>query len=70
MFELVVIEPERFIESGDSVVVPNSTQMRGRGGVETVARSTLLFEVRRGRIIRICLYQEMREALAAVGLRE
>jgi ketosteroid isomerase-like protein len=69
-FERVVIEPERFIESGDSVVVPTSTRMRGRGGVETLARSTLLFELRNGLIVRIRLYQELRDALAAVGLRE
>jgi ketosteroid isomerase-like protein len=69
-FERVAIEPERFIESGDSVVVPNSTQMRGRDGVETLARSTLLFELRNGLIIRICLYQELRAALAAVGMPE
>jgi ketosteroid isomerase-like protein len=35
MFE-VNIEPDRFIESGDSVVVPNSAQIRGRDGIETV----------------------------------
>ena len=69
-FERIIVEPERFIESGDSVVVPNSAQMRGRDGVETVARSALLFEVRGGLIIRICLYQDTREALAAVGLQE
>jgi ketosteroid isomerase-like protein len=69
-FERIVMEPERFIEAGDSVVVPTSTQMRSRSGVEVVARNTLLFELRRGRIIRICLYQDRREALAAVGLKE
>jgi ketosteroid isomerase-like protein len=69
-FERIEIEPERFIESGDCVVVPNSTQLRGRNGVETHARSALLFEVRSGLVVHLCLYQETREALAAVGLRE
>jgi ketosteroid isomerase-like protein len=69
-FQDVAIEPDRFIESGDLVVVPNSAQIRGRDGIETVARSALVFEVRSGRLARICLYQEMREALEAVGLRE
>ena len=68
-FQEVVIEPERFIESGDSVVVPNSAQLRGRDGIETVARSAFVFEVRGGLIARIRLYQETREALEAVGLR-
>jgi ketosteroid isomerase-like protein len=70
MFEEVEIKPERFIESGAYVVVPNSTQLRGRDGIETAARSTLVFEVRDGRIARLCLYQETREALAAAGLSE
>jgi ketosteroid isomerase-like protein len=69
-FEEVVVEPERFIESGDSVIVPNTAQVRGRDGIETVARSALVFEVRDGLIGRICLYQEAREALEAFGLSE
>jgi ketosteroid isomerase-like protein len=69
-FEEVVIEPDRFIESGDSVVVPNSAQVRGRDGIETVARSALVFEVRGGRLARICLYQETRDALEAAGVSE
>ena len=58
MFEQVKMEPVRFIESGDSVVVPNRAQMRGRDGIETVARSTLVVEVHSGLVARICLYQE------------
>jgi ketosteroid isomerase-like protein len=69
-FEEVLIEPDRFIESGDSVIVPNSARVRGRDGIETVARSALVFEVRSGRLARICLYQETREALEAAGLSE
>jgi ketosteroid isomerase-like protein len=69
-FEDIVIEAERFIESGDSVIVPNTAQVRGRDGIETLARSALLFEVRDGRIARICLYQETREALEAAGIPE
>jgi ketosteroid isomerase-like protein len=70
MFEEIRIEPDRFIESRDSVVVPNSARLRGRDGIQTAARSILVFEVRSGRVARICLYQETREALEAVGLRE
>jgi len=69
-FQGVVIEPDRFIESGNLVVVPNTAQIRGRDGIETVARSAFVFEVRSGRLARICLYQETREALEAAGLRE
>jgi ketosteroid isomerase-like protein len=69
-FEEVRIEPDRFIESGDSVVVPNVARVRGRDGVKTVARSAFVFDVRDGLIARIRLYQEMHEALESVGLRE
>ncbi len=70
MFEQVDVEPNRFIKSGDSVVVPNTAYVRGRDGIETVARSTLIFEVRGGLVARICLYQEMHEALQAAELSE
>src|SRR5215207_8421199 len=70
MFERINLEPDRFIESGNLVVVPNSAYLRGRDGIETVARSALVFEVRSGRVARIRLYQETHEALEAIGLRE
>jgi ketosteroid isomerase-like protein len=69
-FEKVDIEPDRFIESGDSVVVPNTAHMRGRDGIEIVAQSALVFEIRSGRVAHVCLYQDTNEALEAVGLRE
>ncbi len=69
-FEKIAIEPDRFIESGDSVVVPNTAYLRGRDGIKTIARSTFVFEVRGDRITRIRLYQETQEALEAVGLTE
>jgi ketosteroid isomerase-like protein len=69
-FEEVVMEPDRFIEFGDSIIVPNTAQVRGRDGIETVAKSALVFELRGGRIFRIRLYQGTREALEAAGLSE
>jgi ketosteroid isomerase-like protein len=66
----VKIEPEEFIQSGDFVVVPNTSRNWGRDGIETVASSALVFEVRGGLIVRMCLYQETHEALEAVGLSE
>ena len=70
MFEQVDVQPTRFIKSGESVVVPNTAYIRGRDGIEAVARSALIFEVRGGAVARICLYQEMHEALEAAGLSE
>ena len=69
-FESVIVEPERFIDAGESVVVPNTSRFQGRDGIETVARSALVYDLRKGRVARICLYQDTAEALEAVGLRE
>jgi ketosteroid isomerase-like protein len=69
-FEDVKIEADRFIESGDSVIVPNTAQIQGRDGILTTARSAFVFTVRGGRVARIRLYQEVREALEAAGLSE
>jgi ketosteroid isomerase-like protein len=69
-FEEIVIEPDRLIEAGDSVVVPNVSHQRGRDGIEVSARSTLVFTLENHRLVRICLYQETEEALEAVGLSE
>ena len=66
-FEKSEIEPFDFIESGNSVVVPNTAHMRGRDGIEITARSAFVFEIRGGRVTRIRLYQETQEALEATG---
>jgi ketosteroid isomerase-like protein len=69
-FEEVDVEPEHFIESGDSVIVPNTTRVHGRDGIETVARSAFVFEVRDGLIARVRLYQETEEALETVRRKD
>jgi len=69
-FEEIVIEPERFIEAGDSVVVPNIARQRGRDGIEVSARSTLVFTLRDRKIHRIRLCQSTEQALQSVGLAE
>jgi len=67
-FETVHLRPTSFIGAGDAVVVPNIAYVTGRDGIETIARSTLIFEVRHARVARICLYQKTDEALEAAGL--
>jgi ketosteroid isomerase-like protein len=69
-FEEVKIEADRFIESGNSVIVPNTSQNRGRDGILTTASSAFVFTVRDGLIARIRLHQELPEALEAAGLAE
>jgi hypothetical protein len=44
--------------------------MRGRDGIEVTARSTLVYTVENGQIIRQRMFQERAEALEAAGLRE
>jgi ketosteroid isomerase-like protein len=69
-FEEIIIEPDRFIDAGESVVVPNLSRSRGREGIEVLARSTLVITFRSRKVTRICLYQATEQALEAVGLRE
>jgi ketosteroid isomerase-like protein len=69
-FEATVVHPERFIDTGEHVVVPNVVHQRGRDGIEVSARSTLLYTVHDLQVTRVCLYQEEDEALKAVGLTE
>src|SRR6266480_3212988 len=67
-FEEIVVSPDRFIDAGESVVVPNVTRFRGRDGIEVLARSTLVYTIRSRKVTRLCLYQETQQALEAVGL--
>jgi ketosteroid isomerase-like protein len=69
-FEDVQIEMHGFTEASTEVVVPNTAHMRGRQGIEVVARSTFVFTVENGRITRFRMFQERAEALEAAGLRE
>jgi ketosteroid isomerase-like protein len=68
-WEQFVIEPERFVETGDHVVVIHTVRARGRaGGVEVVGRSATLHTMRAGRILRLAIYPDPDEALREVGL--
>jgi ketosteroid isomerase-like protein len=69
-FEDVQIEAHGFTEAGSEVVVSNTAHIRGRDGIEVVARSALVNTVENGQITRLRLFQEPAEALEAVGLRE
>ena len=67
-FEDVRLETHGFTEAGSDVVVSNTAHMQGRGGIEVIARSTMVFTVANGRIIRQGLFQTRAEALEAAGL--
>ena len=67
-FEDVQLETYGFKEVGSKVVVSNTAHLRGRQGIEVVARSTFVFTVENGQISRLQLFQERAEALEAAGL--
>ena len=69
-FEYVQVEYHGFTEVGSEVVVPNTAHVRGRQGIEVVARSTFVFTVENGRITRLRMFQDQAEALEAAGLSE
>jgi hypothetical protein len=50
--------------------VPNVAHVRGRDGIRTEARSTLVYELRDGLVTRVRMYQETAEAIEAVRLPE
>jgi ketosteroid isomerase-like protein len=69
-FEVVDVEFHGFTQAGSNVVVPNTAHMRGREGVEVIARSTYVYTVENGEITRLRMFQEREEALEAAGLSE
>ena len=70
-FEDVQLETTHgFTEAGSEVVYSNTAHMRGREGIEVIARSVLVFTVENGQITRLRLFQERAEALEAAGLPE
>jgi ketosteroid isomerase-like protein len=69
-FEDVQLETHDFIQAGSEVVVPNTAHMRGREGIEVIARTALVFTVENGQITCLRLFDERDEALEAVGLAE
>lgn len=69
-FEAVVIEPHGFTQTGSQVVVSNTAHMRGRDGIEVIAKSTFVFTVEHGLTTRLRMFQGQAEALEAAGLSE
>jgi len=69
-FESVRFEAQDFIEADDWVVVPLTIQFEGREGITVKADTTNLWKFRDGAVVRVVLYQELDEALEAVGLCE
>jgi ketosteroid isomerase-like protein len=69
-FEAVELDLSDFRQAGPYVVASNTAHMRGRDGIEVTARSTSVYTLEDGLIIRLRMFQERAEALEAAGLSE
>ncbi len=67
-FETVELETHELTQVGHRVVVPNTAHMRGRDGIEVVAKSTFVFTVENGLTTRLEMFQERAEAFEAARL--
>jgi ketosteroid isomerase-like protein len=62
------VRPQRFIDAGAEVVVPGSVKGTSVSGVEVNTRQTYVWTIRDGRAVRFRWFNELAEALEAVGL--
>ena len=67
MFDPFVLEADDYIPRGNHVVVPTTIRGRGPQDVPVSASSTHLYTFEEGRLVRITMFQEREEALAAVN---
>jgi ketosteroid isomerase-like protein len=62
--------PERFIDSGDDVMVVARVEAKGRGsGIELSQRMAAHWTFRNGRVLRVVGHMDVAGALDAAGLR-
>ncbi len=65
------VEPERFIDAGEQVVVIETRRGQGRGSeVEVAMRSGVIWTLLEGKVVRMETDFEPDEALEAAGLSE
>ena len=69
-FQDVQLETHNLTHAGSEVVFENTAHLRGREGIEVIARSTFVFTVEKGQVTRLRMFQERAEALEAAGLRQ
>ena len=65
------LEPQRFLHTGDLVVVLMHEYRRGKGsGIEVETDTAVVFTVRQGRVMRVQGYMDQADAIEAAGLSE
>ena len=66
----MVVEPERFIDLGEQVLVLSRFRGTGRAGIETQLSLAHLWTLRDGQVPRMDAFSNHEKALEAVGLSE
>ena len=66
-FQEATAEADSVVVQGQHIAVRHVARMRGRDGVEVVARGALVFTFRGVKLIALRLYQHDGEAFAAIG---
>jgi ketosteroid isomerase-like protein len=64
------LEPERFVDAGDDVVVIATMRGRGASGLETQWRQGYVWTVQNGKAIRFRWFNDPQAALEAAGFTE
>jgi uncharacterized protein len=64
------VEPERFVDAGEEIVVIGTARGTSASGVEAQWRQGYVWTVREGRAVRFRWFNRPAEALEAVGLTE
>ena len=67
MFDPFELQADEFIPRGNHVVVPNTVHGRGPQGEAVSAKTTHVYTFESSRLVRITMFQERDEALAATG---
>jgi ketosteroid isomerase-like protein len=64
------VEPERFLDAGDDVVVIGTARGTAASGVQAQWRQGYVWTVSHGKAVRLRWFNQPQEALEAVGLHE
>ena len=64
------VEPERFVDAGDEIVVIGTARGTSASGLEAQWRQGYVWTVRDGKAVRFRWFNQPREALEAVGLAD
>jgi ketosteroid isomerase-like protein len=64
------MEPERFVDAGEDVVVIGTARGTAASGVQAQWRQGYVWTVRDGKVVRFRWFSQPSEALEAVGLSE